>query len=69
MIDFIKRIVKGYIKDSQYKKNVLVMIVGRTIAQVIPILLTPLLTRIYSPSDFGIFWCFCYCRFYCCHGI
>jgi len=58
MIDFVKRIIKGYIKDSQYKKNVLVMIVGRTVAQVIPIFLTPLLTRIYSPGDFGIFGVF-----------
>lgn len=58
MIDFIKGIINRYIKDSQYKKNVLVMIVGRTIAQAIPILLTPLLTRIYSPEDFGIFGVF-----------
>lgn len=58
MISFIKDLLKRYIKDSQYKKNVLIMIIGRTIAQVIPILLTPLLTRIYSPSDFGIFGVF-----------
>ena len=58
MIGFIRELLKKYLKDSQYKKNVLVMIVGRIIAQAIPILLTPLLTRIYSPEDFGIFGVF-----------
>ena len=55
MIDFIKKILRKYIKDSQYKKNVMVMVSGRIIAQIIPIVLTPLLTRIYSPGEFGIF--------------
>lgn len=58
MIDYIKKILKKYIKESQYKKNVLIMVIGRVIAQVLPILLTPLLTRIYSPEDFGIFGVF-----------
>ena len=58
MIGYIKEILKKYLKDSQYKKNVLVMIIGRVVAQAIPILLTPLLTRIYSPEDFGIFGVF-----------
>jgi len=31
------------------------MVGGRTLSQAIPILLTPLLTRIYSPGEFGIF--------------
>lgn len=44
-----------YIGDSSYKKNVLTMVGARVIAQAIPILLTPLLTRIYSPEEFGVF--------------
>lgn len=44
-----------YIGDSGYKKNVLTMVGARVVAQAIPILLTPLLTRIYSPEEFGIF--------------
>ncbi|PJD96591.1 MAG: hypothetical protein CK426_08070 [Legionella sp.] len=35
--------------------NILVAISGTTIAQLLPILITPLLTRLYSPTDFGIF--------------
>jgi O-antigen/teichoic acid export membrane protein len=55
MIDFINNIFKKYVGNSKYKKNVLIMVVGRVIAQAIPILLTPLLTRIYSPEEFGVF--------------
>jgi O-antigen/teichoic acid export membrane protein len=31
------------------------MATGRTLSQLVPLLVTPLLTRIYTPSDFGIF--------------
>jgi O-antigen/teichoic acid export membrane protein len=55
MRKYIDSIIKKYIGDSNYKKNVLFLMSGRVIAQVIPILLTPLLTRIYSPGEFGIF--------------
>jgi O-antigen/teichoic acid export membrane protein len=48
-------ILTRYIKDSEYKKNVLVMVAGRIIAQSIPIVITPLLTRMYTPGEFGIF--------------
>lgn len=37
-----------------FSKNVLILVSGTTIAQAIPIILTPILTRIYGPSDFGI---------------
>ncbi len=55
LITYLKKLLKKYIGGSQYKKNVLIMIVGRTVAQAIPILLTPLLTKIYTPADFGVF--------------
>lgn len=58
MFKYIKELLQKYIKGSQYKKNVLIMIIGRVLAQAIPILLTPLLTRIYSPSEFGVFGVF-----------
>jgi len=40
---------------SEYSKNVLTLMTGTTIAQAIPIAVTPILTRIYSPNDFGVF--------------
>lgn len=55
IILFIKGVYVKYIGDSHYKKNVLTMVGGRIIAQAIPILLTPLFTRIYSPGEFGVF--------------
>lgn len=58
MYKYFTKLFERYIKNSQYKKNVLSMIIGRVIAQSIPILLTPVLTRIYSPEDFGVFGVF-----------
>lgn len=54
-MDLIKKIIEKYIGDSSYKKNVITMVIARVLSQAIPILLTPLLTRIYSPEQFGVF--------------
>lgn len=40
---------------SSYVKNVLTLVTGTGLAQIIPILISPILTRIYSPEDFGVF--------------
>jgi len=40
---------------SDFSKNVLTLMTGTTIAQAIPIAISPILTRIYTPEDFGIF--------------
>lgn len=40
---------------SEFTKNVLTLMTGTAIAQAIPIAISPILTRIYSPEDFGIF--------------
>ncbi len=40
---------------SEFSRNVLTLMTGTTIAQAIPIALTPILTRIYTPDDFGVF--------------
>lgn len=40
---------------SEFTKNVLTLMTGTTIAQAIPIAISPILTRIYTPEDFGIF--------------
>lgn len=40
---------------SQFTRNVLTLMTGTTLAQAIPIAVSPILTRIYSPEDFGIF--------------
>ena len=40
---------------SEFTRNVLTLMTGTTIAQAIPIVISPILTRIYSPEDFGLF--------------
>jgi O-antigen/teichoic acid export membrane protein len=48
-MSFIKNLLK-----SDFSKNVLTLMTGTTIAQAIPIAITPILTRLYTPEDFGI---------------
>ncbi len=43
-----------FFPKNEFAKNVLTLITGTTTAQTIPIIISPLLTRIYSPEDFGV---------------
>ncbi len=47
--------INSNIFKSEFVKNVLTLMTGTTIAQAIPIAVTPILTRIYMPNDFGVF--------------
>jgi O-antigen/teichoic acid export membrane protein len=38
---------------SNYLKNITTLMIGTTFVQVVPILISPLLTRLYSPDSFG----------------
>ncbi|NKQ41141.1 MAG: lipopolysaccharide biosynthesis protein, partial [Sulfurovum sp.] len=40
---------------SEFSRNVLTLMTGTTIAQAIPVAISPILTRIYTPEDFGVF--------------
>lgn len=40
---------------SEFSHNILTLMTGTTIAQAIPLAISPILTRIYTPQDFGIF--------------
>jgi len=52
----MKKIFKkiGIKADTDFFKGVFVLASGTTIAQAIPILISPILTRIYTPEDFGV---------------
>jgi|688.fasta_scaffold121132_2 O-antigen/teichoic acid export membrane protein len=39
---------------SEFNSNVLTLMTGNIIAQAIPIAITPILTRLYTPKDFGV---------------
>ncbi len=40
---------------SEFKRNIITMFTGTVISQAIPIAISPILTRIYSPEQFGLF--------------
>lgn len=40
--------------SSEFARNVLTLMTGTTIAQAIPLAITPILTRLYTPEDFGV---------------
>ena len=50
--------LKGLNPKSEFSRNVLTLMTGTTIAQAIPIAISPILTRIYTPEDFGVFTLF-----------
>ena len=45
---------KSNLPKGEFVKNVLTLITGTTISQAIPIAISPILTRIYTPEDFGL---------------
>jgi O-antigen/teichoic acid export membrane protein len=46
--------INNFFKKSEFRKHVLTLLTGTTIAQAIPVAISPILTRIYSPEDFGL---------------
>ncbi len=47
MFDFLHR--------SEFTKNIFILVSGGTIAQVIPLLAEPILSRVFTPEEFGVF--------------
>jgi O-antigen/teichoic acid export membrane protein len=43
------------VKESRYLRNIFVLLTGTTLSQAVPIIASPLLTRLYTPNDFGVF--------------
>jgi len=46
--------IQGLLPKSGFARNVLTLMTGTTIAQAVPILISPILTRLYTPADFGV---------------
>ena len=46
--------IQRFKPKSEFSRNVLTLMTGTTIAQAIPIAISPILTRIYTPEDFGV---------------
>lgn len=47
--------MKRFLPKSEFGRNVLTLMTGTVIAQAIPIAISPILTRLYSPEEFGLF--------------
>ena len=43
------------ILGSEFRKNVIILMTGKSIAYALPVIVVPILTRIFTPEDFGIF--------------
>ncbi|HIA35539.1 MAG TPA: hypothetical protein EYM84_09950 [Flavobacteriales bacterium] len=50
--------VRKIVSRSEFTKNVLTLLTGTTLAQAIPFAISPILTRLFSPEDFGVFFVF-----------
>ncbi len=48
-------VVKRLLQQGGFARATLTLMMGTTVAQAIPIAISPLLTRLYSPADFGMF--------------
>ncbi|HJN68532.1 MAG: oligosaccharide flippase family protein [Candidatus Marinimicrobia bacterium] len=51
MLNELKKILN---LNTEFSRNVFTLVTGTTIAQIIPIAISPILTRIYTPEDFGV---------------
>jgi len=57
MASFLPSILNK-LKNSSFVKNMLVIMTGSAIAQVISFALTPIISRLFSPAEFGVFGSF-----------
>lgn len=47
--------INSKIFESEFVKNVITLVTGTTIGQAIPIAISPVLTRLYTPDEFGVY--------------
>src|SRR5688572_798036 len=59
-MELIGEVISSFknIKDRPFLKKAVVLISGTAIGQFIPIITAPIVTRIYSPQDYGLFGIF-----------
>ncbi|MDD5571451.1 MAG: oligosaccharide flippase family protein [Bacteroidales bacterium] len=50
----IFKTIKSKSGDSEYTRNVLTLMTGSVVAQAIPLAFSPVLSRIFTPNDFGV---------------
>jgi lipopolysaccharide exporter len=50
--------IKKFLNRSEFLKNSLILISGTTVAQVIPVVLSPVISRLFNSEDFAVFGLF-----------
>ncbi len=55
MIDKFRTVLASKLPPGSFIRNVVTLMTGTTFAQALMILVAPILTRLYSPEDFGIY--------------
>lgn len=53
-MNLLKQLSNYFKLNTEFSKNVLTILSGSSIAQIIPFIVSPVITRIYLPEDFGI---------------
>ena len=47
--------LRKFVRPSTYARNVITFLTGTAFTQALPIAFSPILTRLYTPADFGVF--------------
>lgn len=55
LANIINKIIDNRVFKSSFVKDVFAITSGTSLAQIIPLAISPILTRIYSPDEFGVF--------------
>lgn len=55
VMDRIKKLINARLPAGSFARNVVTLMTGTTFAQALLILVAPILTRLYSPGDFGVY--------------
>lgn len=55
MIDKFRAALTSKLPPGSFIRNVVTLMTGTTFAQALMILVAPILTRLYSPEDFGVY--------------
>lgn len=48
-------LIRKFIPNNSFARNTITLMTGTSIAQAIPIAISPILTRLYTPEEFGVF--------------
>ncbi len=51
----VKKYIQEKLKKSEFMRHILILMLGTGLAQAIPILVSPIISRVYSPAEYSIF--------------